>query len=214
MLDATDHGMTNRSLALIVAFALVACRGQNQAKRSTPNYDVVAEGSASGVTSTINGPGEKPAAVTDTNVDTTTNFTLPNNPNPLGNETAGASVAGTLPSTPTYPGAANTPLRRTVPPGKDTHGMASSSAPIVTDTIGSTTPPMPKETRTKPRSDSDADTTTASADTTPADTATTPSPEPETTSTAPRKKIDRSKKPDDQQPPPPPPPTDTTGTQG
>ncbi len=210
--------MTNRSIALIVAFALVACRGQDQAKRSTPNYQVVAEGSANGVTSTINGPGEKPAPITDTNANTTTNFTLPNNPNPLGNETASTSIAGTLPSYPA--GATAVPVRR-VQPRTDTRGMASSSAPIVTDTIGSTTPPMPKETRTKPRPDSDtntttADTTTTSADTAATDTSTNTSTDPETTSTAPapKKKTDRSKKPDDQQPPPPPPATDTTGTQG
>lgn len=174
--------VTNRSIVLIVAFAVVACRGQNQAKRSTPNYEVVSEGSASGVTSTINGPGEKPAPVTDTNADTTTNFTLPNNPNPLGNETVGTSIA---------------PVRASQP-----QGMVSSSAPIVTDTIGSTTP----------RSDSDVNTTTASSDLTKTDTTTTTSVEPETTSTAPKKKTDRSKKPEDQQPPPP--PTDTTGTRG
>jgi hypothetical protein len=194
--------MTNRSLALIFAFALVTCRGQNQAKRSTPNYQVVSEGSASGVTSTINGPGEKPAPVTDTNVDTTTNFTLPNNPDPLGNETAGTSVAGTLPN---YPAGTNTaPIRRAIQPRPDTRGMASSSVPIVTDTLGNT----------KPRTDSDADTTTTSSETASTDTTTTPSPEPETTSTAPKKKTDRAKKPDDQQPPPPSPPADTTGTQG
>ncbi len=203
--------MTNRSFALIVALALVTCRGQDHAKRATPNYEVVSEGSADGVTSTINGPGEKPAPVTDTNADTTTNFTLPNNPNPLGNETAGTSIAGTLPSTPSYPaGASTTPVRRVSQPRTDTNGMASSSAPIVIDTIGVTTPPMAKETGTKPRSDSDADTTTASSD-----TATTPSAEPETTSSAPKKKNNVGKKPEDQQqPPPPPPPTDTTGTQG
>ena len=195
--------MTNRSIALIAAFALVACRGQDQAKRSTPNYEVVSEGSASGVTSTINGPGEKPAPVTDTNTDTTTNFTLPNNPNPLGNETAGASIAGTLPS---YPASASTaPVRRASQPRTDTNGMASSSAPIVIDTIG-ITPPMSKETRTQPRSDSDGDTTTASSD-----AATTTSTAPETTSSAPKKKTNVGKKPEGQ---PPPPPTDTTGTQG
>lgn len=201
--------MTNRSIALIAAFALMACRGQDQAKRATPNYEVVSEGSADGVTSTINGPGEKPAPVTDTNTDTTTNFTLPNNPNPLGNETAGTSIAGTLPSTPSYPaGPSTAPVRRVSQPRTDTNGMASSSAPIVIDTIGSTTPPMSRETRTKPRSDSDANTTTASSD-----TATTTSPEPGTTSSAPKKKTDVGKKPEDQ-PPPPPPSTDTTGTRG
>lgn len=197
--------MTKRSLALIVAFALAACRGQDQAKRATPNYEVVSEGSASGVTSTINGPGEKPAPVTDTNADTTTNFTLPNNPNPLGNETAGTSIAGTLPS---YPASASTaPVRRASQPRTDTNGMASSSAPTVIDTIG-ITPPMSKDTRTQPRSDSDGDTTTASSD-----TATTTSTAPATTSSAPKKKTNVGKKPEDQSPPPPP-STDTTGTQG
>jgi len=200
--------MTNRSLASIVALALVACRGQDQPKRATPNYAVVSEGSADGVTSTINGPGEKPAPVTDTNADTTTNFTLPNNPNPLGNETAGTSIAGTLPSTPSYPsGASSAPVRRVSQPRTDTNGMASSSAPIVIDTIG-ITPQMSKDTRTKPRSDSDADTTTTASD-----TATTTSAAPETTSSAPKKKTNAGKKPEDQ-PPPPPPSTDTTGTQG
>jgi hypothetical protein len=197
--------MTNRSLALIVAFALVACRGQDQAKRTKPNYDVVSEGSADGVTSTINGPGEKPAPITDTNADTTTNFTLPNNPNPLGNETAGTSFAGTTPSYPA--GASIIPVRRASQPRTDTGGMAGSSAPIVIDTIGST--PMSKETRTKPRTDSDANTTTASSDTTtdaPTSTA------PETTSSAPKKKTDRGKK--AEQPQPPPTSTDTTGTRG
>jgi hypothetical protein len=205
------RAVTNRSLALIVAFAVLACRGQDQAKRSTPNYQVVSEGSASGVTSTINGPGEKPAPVTDTNADTTTNFTLPDNPNPLGNQTAGASIAGTLPSYPT--GASTAPIRRAVQPRTDTNGMASSSVPIVIDTIGNTTPPLPRVTRTKPRSDSDANTTTASSDTT-TDAPSTTSTGPEATSTAPKKKTDRTRKPDDQQPPPPPPPADTTGTRG
>ena len=186
--------MANRSLALIVVLALAACRGQDQTKRSTPNYDVVSEGSASGVTSTINGPGEKPAPVTETNADTTTNFTLPNNPNPLGNETVVTSIA---------------PIHRASQPRTGSNGMASSSPPIVTDTIGNT----------KVRSDSDVSTTTASSDTTTtatttATTTTTPV-EPETTSSAPKKKTDGGKRRDDQQqPPPPPPPTDTTGTQG
>lgn len=206
--------MTNRSIALIAALALLACRGQDQAKRATPNYAVVSEGSADGVTSTINGPGEKPAPVTDTNADTTTNFTLPNNPNPLGNGTAGTSIAGTLPSAPSYPaGASTTPVRRVSQPRTDTSGMASSSAPIVIDTIGSTTPPMAREIRTKPRPSSDADTTTASSDTATTDTAATTPTEPETTSSAPKKKANAGKKPEDQ-PPPPPPSTDTTGTRG
>lgn len=189
--------MTNRSVAIIVALALAACRGQDRAQRSKPNYEVVQEGSASGVTSTINGPGETPAPATDTNVDTTTNFTLLTNPNPLGNDTAGSTVAGSLPSNPIY--SAETPATRRTR-ATDTRGMASSSAPVATDTVGSTTPPMPKETRTAPLpSETDTSTTMSSSDV----------PTTTTSSDAKKKRDDKS---GDQQPPPP--PTDTTSTQG
>src|SRR5437868_6063457 len=63
-----------------IAFLILGCSRSAKVQRGQQQYDVVPEGSASGVTSTINGPGEtKPPLVTDTNVDTTTNFTLPNN---------------------------------------------------------------------------------------------------------------------------------------
>ncbi|MDP9361240.1 MAG: hypothetical protein M3P29_07305 [Acidobacteriota bacterium] len=175
----------NRKIAtLAVVVVLVAgCSRSGKMQRGQEQYQVVQEGSASGVTSTINGPGETPVPATDTNVDTTTNFTLPTNPNPLGNDTAGSTVAGSLPSNPIYPAA----HART-----ETRGMASSSAPVVTDTIGSTTPAMPKETHSAPPPETDTSTGTATTDT----AATTPS----DTKT---KKDDGSKAGD--QPPPPPP---------
>jgi hypothetical protein len=176
--------MTNRSVAIIVALALAACRGQERAQRSKPNYEVVQEDSASGVTSTINGPGETTTPATNTNVDTTTNFTLSTNPNPLGNDTASSTVLGSLPSNPIYPAAGMIPTTRRTR-ATDPRGMASSSSPVVTDTVGSTTPPILKETRSAP-----ADTTSASTSDTDATTTTTA----------------------DQQPPPPPPTSmDTRG---
>lgn len=82
-----------RKTPTLAAFALLvfSCSRSGKMQRDQKQYDVVPEGSASGVTSTINGPGETTPPVTNTNADTTTNFTIPANPNPLGNDTAGTS---------------------------------------------------------------------------------------------------------------------------
>jgi hypothetical protein len=203
-----------QKIALFAALVVLAagCSKSNKMERGQQNYQTVEEGSASGVTSTINGPGETPI-VTETNVDTTTNFTLPTNPNPLGNETAGTAFAGSVPSTATYPGMA--PIRRPIQPRIDTRGMASSSAPVVTDTIGSTTPPMPKETRTSPPPETEPSTTTSSSEPPTTTTTTSTSSEMDAKAPAPKKKADDGQKSEDQQPPPPPPPpTDTFGSRG
>jgi hypothetical protein len=88
---------------LMVVFA-VACggdEGRNSASQAA--YETVQEGSASGVTSTIHGPGETLPPITGTNADTTTAFTInPNAVPPAGG--APATMAGTLPSTPVYGG--------------------------------------------------------------------------------------------------------------
>src|SRR2546421_180620 len=94
--------VTRKKAALLICAALAAgCHGSGTVKRADQNYQVVQEGQASGVTSTINAPGETVPPVTDTGVDTTTNFTL-DNPAPLGTSTQPGTVAGTLPTT-TYP---------------------------------------------------------------------------------------------------------------
>jgi hypothetical protein len=75
-------------MAVLAAAALLVlgCRNNDKGmRRGDQNYDVVQEGSASGVTSTISGPGETPpptasvplTGTTGTNADTTTAFTLP-----------------------------------------------------------------------------------------------------------------------------------------
>lgn len=176
-----------RKIAPLAATLLLAfgCSRAGKVQRNQQEYQTVQEGSASGVTSTINAPGETTPPLTNTNVDTTTNFTLPTNPNPLGNDTAG-SMASTLPSTTSYPGAP--------PPSRPRPVTRTPNAPVVTDTIGSTTPPMPKERPAPPREQTD---TVA-----PTDTATT---------AAPTDTTDTKKDGDQQQPPPPPPPTDTRG---
>ena len=80
-----------RKIAPLAAVLMVvaACSRSAKVQRGQQQYEVVQEGSANGVTSTINAPGDTKAPVlTDTNIDTTTNFTLPTNPAPLGTDRA------------------------------------------------------------------------------------------------------------------------------
>src|ERR1041385_7747062 len=88
-----------RKIPTLAALALLifGCSRSGKMQRDQKQYDVVQEGSASGVTSTINAPGETKPPVTDTNVDTTTAFTIPTNPNPMGNDTAGTALSGSAP---------------------------------------------------------------------------------------------------------------------
>ena len=130
-----------------VALLVFGCGRSGKMQRDQKQYQVVQEGSASGVTSTINGPGETAPPLTNTNADTTTNFTLPGNPNPLGNDTVGSMA-------PPYP--AVSPRTTTAPRPLRPRG----DAPVVTDTIGSTTPPMPKEHSAPPREQTDTSATT------------------------------------------------------
>jgi hypothetical protein len=188
-----------------VAFLVFSCSRSGKMQRTQQDYQTVQEGSASGVTSTINAPGETAPPLTNTNVDTTTNFTLPTNPAPLGNDTTGGSMASSMPAYPTgTPGMAPAPRPRT--PARITN------APVVTDTIGSTTPAMPRERaprEQRPPTDTAATDTSAS---TPPSTDTMMTDTSSTTSTSDtKKKKDDGKKDDSEQPPPPPTATDTRG---
>src|SRR5689334_8338525 len=89
---------------IFVVVGAIACGGDG-ARRGDQKvaYDTVQEGSAVGVTSTIQGPGESMPPVTGTNADTTTAFSI--NPNAVATTTAGAppnagTLAGTLPPPP------------------------------------------------------------------------------------------------------------------
>src|SRR3954463_11171648 len=91
-----------RKIPILAALALLifGCGRSGKMQRDQKQYEVVQEGSASGVTSTINAPGETKPPVTETNVDTTTAFTIPTNPNPLGNDTAGTAMSRSAPAAP------------------------------------------------------------------------------------------------------------------
>ena len=181
-----------------IAFRVFGCSRSAKDQRKQQDYQSVQEGCASGVTSTINAPGESPAPMSNTNVDTTTNLTLPTNPAPLGNDTAGGSMASGMPSYPTgTPGIAPAPRPRTP--------TRTTNAPVVTDTVGSTTPAMPKERAMPAPREQRPQTDTAATDTASAPPQATDTMMTDTSST------DTKRKKDSDQSPPPPPPTDTRG---
>ncbi|HEX7190241.1 MAG TPA: hypothetical protein VF381_01610 [Thermoanaerobaculia bacterium] len=145
-----------RFLLFAVVVGTVACRGNDKAVRKDQQYEVVQEGQASGVTSTINAPGETAAVVTPpitgTGADTTTAF----NSTPGIMSTAGAqagSLAGTLPPPMTSSAPVPRPRRQPRPPQTDTEPApaeprtttADQAPPPPTDTSSttSTEPPPP-----------------------------------------------------------------------
>jgi hypothetical protein len=191
-----------------ISFLVFGCSRSAKVQRNQQDYQTVQEGSASGVTSTINAPGETAPPLTNTNVDTTTNFTLPTNPNPLGNDTAGGSMASGMP--PSYP--VGTPGM--VPAPRPRTSTRTTNAPVVTDTIGSTTPAMPRERAPQPGQQTDTASTDTAAPPPPTDTMMTDTSSTTSTSSSTdtkKKKEDGKKKDSDQPPPPPSTATDTRG---
>ena len=133
----------------LVAMAVACGRNSSVQRSQQQQYDVVQEGSADGVTSTINAPGETVApltssTITDTNVDTTTNFTLPNTATTTSTEQPG-TVASTLPqnssgSMPSgyYPPRTRPRPKPVAPPATTTEEQATT-----TDTAAPPPPPPP-----------------------------------------------------------------------
>jgi len=156
---------------LLAAVLAVSCRGRNTVQRGQQNYEVVQEGQATGVTSTINGPGETPPPLTNTSADTTTAFTaLPNGPIATTTVNQPGSLGATLPEqTGTYypgnprPRVAPRPQPATPPPpmtsGTPTTTTQPQPAPVpppqvepqppTTDTTTSTAPPPPEEKKSE-----------------------------------------------------------------
>jgi hypothetical protein len=133
------------AVLLVVVSLTGACRNDKNLKRGQQNYDVVQEGSATGVTSTISGPGETPppatgTPLTGTNADTTTNFTLPS----TQTDTTGGSmqppgtIAGTM--TAPIPSAAPTRPRAITSPSLRRTTTTETGTTMATDTV--TVPPQ------------------------------------------------------------------------
>ncbi len=147
--------MKNRvELVLIAVVLTAAChRGSGTMQREQKSYEVVSEGQAAGVSSTINAPGETTPPLTNTNADTTSNFTLAPNVDTTGTLPPG-TIAGTLPATgpvsampmPQMPRPA-APPPRTLPPPPRTSEPAPPP-PTQTDTSTTTAPPPPPQTDT------------------------------------------------------------------
>ena len=129
--------MNPKSYSVFLAVLLAACGDRNSGvqKNQQQNYDVVQEGTSTGVTSTINSPGDTAPAltsstITGTNVDTTTNFTLPDTVTTAMTTDQSGSIASTLQQTQTPP----RPRPRPRPPAQTTTTSTSVEVPPPTDT--------------------------------------------------------------------------------
>jgi hypothetical protein len=131
-------------LVLLLALAAASCSRSGKIERNQQQYDAVQEGSAQGVTSTINGPGETSpplttSTATGTNVDTTTAFTVPGTATTTSTQQPG-TIASTLPESTTGFPSGYTPQRprprpRT-PPATTTD---TAPPPTTTSTVAPTT---------------------------------------------------------------------------
>jgi len=148
-----------KSAFILLMFAAVSC-GRSKMQRDQKQYDVVQEGSADGVTSTINAPGETnppmtSSTITGTNVDTTTAFTLPGTATATTTEQPG-TIAGTLPGNSTGFPSGYTPRPRPRP-------VVQQPTPPMSSTSTASPPPA---TETAPTTDTVAPTSTSTTSTT------------------------------------------------
>jgi hypothetical protein len=142
--------MKPKIYSVFLAVLLAACGGRNSGvqKNQQQDYEVVQEGTSTGVTSTINGPGDTAppltnSTITGTNVDTTTNFTLPNTVTTATTTDQSGSIASTLQQTP------QRPRPRPRPPAQTTTTSTSVESPPPTDTTTTSSdqpPPPPTDT--------------------------------------------------------------------
>jgi hypothetical protein len=161
----------------------VACGGDSVTKRDQQDYDVVEEGAANGVTSTISGPGEVLPPVTNTNADNTTAFTL--------DPTATGAAPATPPMAPMTSGYIPPPVRMPAAPQPQ-----PQPAPIAHRDHPEPTPEPAPATDTSVAPATDTATATATTSEPPKDEA------------PPKKKEDEGQ---EEPPPPPPTATDTRG---
>jgi hypothetical protein len=184
---------------LAIAVLLAGCRGGSSSlqKKDQQNYDVVQEGQASGVTSTINAPGETVPPMTATNADTTSNFMLPGVTTATSTAPPG-TIAGTLPQDTSGSMITGYPT--------DTAAPGQRPRPIVRQQP----PPQPMQPAPQPAMKARpapprTDTSTTTLEGPPPSTDTAPPPPPTDTTTT----TSGEKKKKDENPPPPPTQTDT-----
>jgi hypothetical protein len=174
--------------SVMLVFTTAACGGRDGARSAAQQqYETVQEGSAAGVTSTLNGPGETLPPLTGTDMDTTTDLAL--NPNVLP---PGSSAP--YPTTPTT----------TYPPPMTSAAIPSQPSPAprpvaVTPTPQPVAQPRPVQPAppVQPAEPKPAQ---------PAEPKPEPSTDPSTTTTAPAEEPPAEEKTETAEEPPPPPP--------
>lgn len=215
---------TKNTILLAGVVLSLACRGSDsKAVRKDQQYDVVQEGQASGVTSTINGPGETASAaavpLTGTNADTTTNFALPADGAMTGApQGQPGSIAGTLPATSGAPMPGQAVAPTTAPPHAQMPPRVASAPQSTERPMNSASTYTPRPAR-QPVNHSTTvmEHTTTSEQSAPVNTSAAPPPAPatDTTTSANKNKSDEksektdtssSPQPTNDTPPPPPPP--------
>jgi hypothetical protein len=145
------------SAVLIVVMLAVACR-RGSMTRNQKNYQTVEEGSANGVTSTIQGPGETLPPITNTSVDTTGAFAI--DPNAAAVTTSSAAPYPTM--TTTTSAAAPPPTAAPPAPRRTTEIHASPATPKSPPPT-TTAEPEPENTQTTDTTDTPDETQTDTA---------------------------------------------------
>jgi len=134
-------------LSFVTLVLASACGRDGSAGTSQKDYEVVQEGSANGVTSTIQGPGETLPPITSTSADTTTAFSIdPTLATPQQSQTG--SLSGAMPPVDAYtppapPPAYIPPTPRPAPP------VAPRPAPPEPEPAPERTEPQPPPTTTE-----------------------------------------------------------------
>lgn len=184
--------MNGKLIYVLVLSALAAgCGGDSAKGAGQQQYETVQEGSASGVATSIAGPGETLPPLTGTNADTTTAFAL--DPNAVSPGQAGATDWTTDPATATSPGSWTPPAATapTTPASTPTPSTASRTTPAPTPartapepTTTRRPPPPPRRAEpTPPREPEDVDDPAPPSATAPPPPPTTTTNPPTTTST-------------------------------
>jgi hypothetical protein len=187
--------MENRVKVALIAIVLAAAchRGGSTMQREQKQYQVVPEGQANGVSSTINAPGETAPPLTNTSADTTSNFTLAPNIDPTGTMAPG-TIAGTLPATGPMTSASPQPMPQMPRPAAPPPRVAPQPAPQPQPQQ----PPQQQQPRPQPAPPPPPRTDTST---------TTAPPPPQTDTTA-------TEEQEPQEDPPPQPPPTQTDTRG
>jgi hypothetical protein len=171
-------------ILLLLAVASLACGKRGDLEHRVRNYEVVQEGSASGVTTSLGGEQAGSVPMTATNLDTTTDLALiPGGPGETAvTTTTPGSLAGTLEIDPAAPPGQGNPPGGGRPPARSVERRRASPEPR------GETPPRetpPAEPAPAPAEPPPAEQSPPPTSTTPTTTATQPEEAPPPTNTAP-----------------------------